>query len=55
MGSPRGRRQREEEVEVSGDLDEHTVEAVRLEVGRLARRYGVIIKDFRVEGAEDRS
>jgi len=36
-------------LELSGDLDPHAVELLRLELRRLARRHGVDVADFRVE------
>ena len=36
-------------IEISGDLNRHAAEALYLEVRRLARRYGVDIKEFRIE------
>jgi hypothetical protein len=44
-----------EHIEISGDLDEHTVEAIRLEINQLAKRYGVKIKEVRPETPRDRS
>jgi hypothetical protein len=35
--------------EVSGELDRQTAEALRLEILRLAQRYGVDVSEFRVE------
>ncbi len=34
---------------ITAELDRHAAEALHLELRRLARRYGVEIKDFRVE------
>jgi hypothetical protein len=42
-----------EDIEISGDLDEHTVEAIRLEINRLAKRYGVTIREVRYENPSD--
>ncbi len=36
-------------IEIIGTLDRHAVEAIRLEIRRLAKRYGVEIKGLRVE------
>lgn len=36
-------------IEIRGDLDRHAVEALYLEIRRLARRYGFDISEFRVE------
>jgi hypothetical protein len=44
-------------LEITGSLDRHAVEALRLEVLRLARRHGVTIRRFRIapaRGADDR-
>lgn len=41
-------------VEISGALDGHALEALRLEIRRLARRHGVEIKDLRVEQADEK-
>ena len=35
--------------EVTGDLDRHAVEALQLELRRLAKRHGVEIKVLRIE------
>ncbi|MBI4610124.1 MAG: hypothetical protein HY726_14080 [Candidatus Rokubacteria bacterium] len=42
-------------LEISGDLDRHAAEAIRLEIRRLAKRYGVDIHALRVEAAEEDS
>ncbi len=39
-------------IEISGTLDRHEVEALQLELRRLAKRYGVEIKGLRVERRE---
>jgi hypothetical protein len=44
-----------EEIEVTGEMDPHGVEAVRLELRRLARRHGVDVSDFRAEVLADGS
>ena len=36
-------------IEITGDLDRHAVESLRLEVSRLAKRYELAIKNFRFE------
>lgn len=40
-----------EHLDITGYLDDHTVEALRLEMTRWARRNGVTIKEFRLENA----
>lgn len=40
-------------IKIKGDMDRHTVEALRLEIRRLAKRYGVEITEFRIEKVED--
>ena len=40
-------------IEVTADLDGHAVEALYLEIRRLAKRYGVDIKEFRIEKVAD--
>lgn len=42
-------------IEITGDLDRHAVEALRLEICRLAKRCGVEIKEFRIENVADES
>jgi hypothetical protein len=39
-------------IEISGTLDRHAVEALQLELRRLAKRFGVEIKELRVERPE---
>lgn len=39
-------------VEVTGELDPHAVEAIRLEIRRLARRHGVEVKECRQEATD---
>jgi hypothetical protein len=39
-------------IEISGTLDRHAVEALQLELRRLAKRRGVEIKGLRVERRE---
>jgi hypothetical protein len=39
-------------IEISGILDRHGVEALQLELQRLAKRFGVEIKGLRVERLE---
>ncbi len=41
-------------VEISGDLDRHAAEALRLEIRRMARRYGIDIKEIRIERPEEK-
>jgi hypothetical protein len=41
------------EIEIPGDLDSHTLEALWLELRRVAKRYGVEIEDFRAGGVVD--
>jgi len=41
------------EIKIAGDLDRHATEALQLEIRRLAKRYGVEIEEFRIEGAPD--
>lgn len=55
MGSrPAKRAERALEIEVPGDLDAHAAEALRLELRRLAKRYGAEIEEFHVaEGADN--
>lgn len=42
-------------IEIAGDLDRHAVEALQLEIRRLAKRYGVEIKGLRIEKVVDES
>lgn len=42
-----------QEIEITGDLDGHATEALRLELRRLAERYGAEIKEFRIEEVAD--
>ncbi|HET7853382.1 MAG TPA: hypothetical protein VFM04_02855, partial [Candidatus Methylomirabilis sp.] len=35
-------------IEIPGDVDPHATEALYVEVRRLAKRYGVRIKEFRI-------
>lgn len=41
--------------EIAGDLDVHAVEALRLEIGRLAARHGAVITTLRVTPARRKS
>jgi hypothetical protein len=41
-----------ETVEAAGELDAHSLEALRLEVRRLARKHGVDVPEVRVEKLE---
>ncbi len=36
-------------IEITGISDRHSAEALYLEIRRLARRYGIDIKDIRIE------
>ncbi len=40
---------REDRYEIVGDGDAHAMEALRLEISRLAGRYGVKVRELRVE------
>jgi hypothetical protein len=40
-------------IEISGDLGRHAVEALKLEIRRLARRHGVQIAELRIETVDD--
>ena len=40
-------------IEITGDLDRHAVEALRLEVLRLARRHGVTVENLRIQESGD--
>jgi len=42
-----------EGLKITGELDRQAAEVLRLELQRLARRYGYEIADFRVEPIED--
>lgn len=42
-------------LEITGDLDRHTAEALRLEIRHLAKRYGVDINAFRIEAVQEES
>ena len=39
-------------IEITGTLDRHEVEVLQLELRRLAKRYGVEIKELQVERPE---
>ena len=41
------------QIEISGDLGRHVVEALQLEIRRLARRHGVEITELRIETVDD--
>ncbi len=41
------------EIEITGDLDSHTLEALWLELRRVAKRYGAELEEFRTEGVTD--
>jgi len=36
-------------IEITGVVDPHAIEALQLEVSRLARRHGIAIKEIRTE------
>lgn len=40
-------------IEISGDLGRHAVEALQLEIRRLAKRHGVEITELRIETEDD--
>lgn len=40
-------------LEISGPLDRAALEALRLEIRELARRYGLTLKDLRMEEAAE--
>lgn len=40
-------------IEITGDMDRHAMEALYLEIRRLARQYGVKIKEFRIGTVPD--
>ena len=43
-------------IEITGEMDRHAVEALKLEVQQLAKRYGIDVRDFRIaQVAEDGS
>jgi len=42
-------------IEITGNLDRHAVEALQLELRRLAKRTGVDIQELRVERVEAES
>jgi hypothetical protein len=42
-----------ERLEMSGDLDAHAAEALRLMIRRLARRHGVDLVELTIERDED--
>jgi hypothetical protein len=52
-GGPRGQGGRRdavvETIEIDGELGSHAVEALRLEIRRLAERCGLDIKEIRIE------
>ena len=47
------RRDAAEHYTITGELDEHIVAAIRLEMLALAKRYGLKIQEFRLEKGED--
>jgi hypothetical protein len=40
---------RQDRIEIRGELDPHAAEALRLEIGRLAKHHGIDIVEFRME------
>jgi hypothetical protein len=42
-----------ETIKIKGDLGSHAVEALRLEIRRLAERCGLDIKEIRIETVEE--
>jgi hypothetical protein len=36
-------------IEIIGSLDPHAIEALQLEIRRIAKRYGVVVSALRVE------
>lgn len=40
-------------IHIIGELDPHAAEGLQLEICRLAKRYGVEVKGFRVEKVAD--
>jgi hypothetical protein len=42
-------------IEITGRLDRHAVEAMRLEIRRVASRYGIDLTEFRIERQDFRS
>jgi hypothetical protein len=42
-----------ETIKIEGDLGSHAVEALRLEIRRLAARCGLAIKEIRIETVEE--
>jgi hypothetical protein len=45
---------RDARVEIDGMLDRHAAEALRLEIRRLAKHYGVEISEIRIERPEEK-
>lgn len=41
------------EIEITGDLDSHTLEALWLELRRIVKRYGAELEEFRTEEVTD--
>ncbi len=50
---PKKREEATYRFEVTGELDPHALEALHLEVRRLAARLGAEITEWRVENAQD--
>jgi hypothetical protein len=40
-------------IEITGEFGRREAEALRIEIGNLARRYGIRLKSLRVESAEE--
>ena len=50
---PKKQKQPDPSVAISGHMDRHAAEALRLELRRLAKRHGVDIKEVRIERPND--
>jgi hypothetical protein len=50
---PRRSTQRVRRVEITSTADRHTLEALQLEIRRLAREYGFEVTDVRIGDVED--
>jgi hypothetical protein len=50
---PKKQKQPDPSVAISGHMDRHVAEALRLELRRLAKRHGVDIKEVRIERPDD--
>ena len=40
-------------IEITGTLDAHALEALQLEIRRLAKQYGVVVSALRIEKTVD--